>query len=99
MPLAEVWKLAYADFLFRAGLVGRRAALLQYAFWTVDPGNTRRSTDAVWGDLGRQNLVLASVCTHCSKAVTLPGDTQCAKCHAAAAPPVCSVCRLPIKGK
>jgi hypothetical protein len=93
-----VWKLAYADFLLRAGLVGRRAALLQYSFSPVDPGNSGRSDAAASGDLGLQGLVLATVCAQCHDAVTLPDQTRCANCHARAAKPSCSVCRLPIKG-
>lgn len=99
LPLAEVWKLTYADFLFRGGLIGRRTALLQYSFAPIDAGNTGRNPDAPSADLGMQGLTLATVCTHCNAAVVMLDKTVCDNCEAQQGKPLCSVCRIPIKGK
>lgn len=94
-PLAEVWKLAYADFLLRAGLVGRRAAILQYEFAPVE-GAARHAAS---GDLPLQGLVLANVCRFCNERVLLPDQVRCSECARFHEPPLCVVCRLPIKGE
>ncbi|BEJ13327.1 hypothetical protein CspHIS471_0305010 [Cutaneotrichosporon sp. HIS471] len=93
-PQAEIWKLAYADLLLRAGLVGKRAALLQYQFTTVEGP----SVAAASGDLPQQQLVLASVCRFCNEHVLQPDEVRCSSCARYKEAPLCSVCRLPIKG-
>jgi WD40 repeat protein len=94
-PQAELWKLAYADLLLRAGLVGKRAALLQYEFTAVE-GHT---VAAASGDLPQQELVLASMCRFCNEHVLLPDEVRCQVCARYKEPPLCGVCRLPIKGE
>ncbi len=94
-PQAELWKLAYADLLLRARLVGKRAALLQYEFTAVE-GHT---VAAASGDLPQQELVLASMCRFCNEHVLLPDEVRCQVCARYKEPPLCGVCRLPVKGE
>lgn len=94
-PLAEVWKLAYADFLLRARLFGRRAALLQYEFAPVE-GNARAAAS---GNLPLQELVLSNVCRFCNERVLLPDEVRCSECARFQEHTLCAVCRLPVKGE
>ncbi|KLT46027.1 hypothetical protein CC85DRAFT_91267 [Cutaneotrichosporon oleaginosum] len=94
-PQAELWKLAYADLLLRAGLVGKRATVLQYEFVSVEGS----AVTAASGDLPSQGLVLANVCRFCGDHVLQPDDVKCPGCARYKEPPLCGVCRLPIKGE
>lgn len=94
LPFAEVWKLAYADMLLRAGLVGRRTAILQYHFATVEGG----MPGAASGEMGRPQLELATVCRYCNDSFVPPGQDTCSTCERPRAPPMCSCCREPIRG-
>ncbi|GMK56439.1 hypothetical protein CspeluHIS016_0302790 [Cutaneotrichosporon spelunceum] len=93
-PQAELWKLAYADLLLRAGLVGKRAALLQYQFTTVEGP----SVAAASGDLPQQELVFATVCRFCGQHALQPDEVRCGSCTRFKEAPLCAVCRMPIKG-
>ncbi|WOO79450.1 putative RWD, RING finger and WD repeat-containing protein [Vanrija pseudolonga] len=94
LPLAEAWKLIYADYLLRIGHVGKRAALLQYDFAPVNGP----ALAAAGGDLNTKDLAFATMCQYCHERVVTPGRTSCPNCSRAREPPHCSVCRLPIKG-
>lgn len=54
LALCEAFKLIYADWLFRQGLIGARASLLQYDF--LVGGHTASANKAASGDLPRQSL-------------------------------------------
>lgn len=87
LPLAELWKLAYADWLLRAGLVGKRAALLQYEFASSPPPKVYR-----------EGLVYATRCRACDSAFVPQGEEKCTSCSVPRQAPLCSVCNTTVKG-
>nr|XP_031861917.1 uncharacterized protein CI109_002747 [Kwoniella shandongensis]KAA5528989.1 hypothetical protein CI109_002747 [Kwoniella shandongensis] len=96
----EAWKLCYADFLLRAGLLGIRANLMTYEFVTNMKGAATRAAngdakievkDGARSD-GLQTV--AHVCVACASNL----EGSCPSCNKAPNRPMCSFCRLPIKG-
>ncbi|KAK8846765.1 hypothetical protein IAR55_005853 [Kwoniella newhampshirensis] len=99
-PTCEAWKLAYADFLLRAGLLGVRANLMTYEFV---PNSKSAATKAASGEAkidardgarleGLQSV--AHVCVACASQL----QGSCPSCNQGPKRPMCSFCRLPIKG-
>lgn len=99
LPLCEIWKFAYADYLLRMDLLGHRAAILQYSF--VGP-STRQEASMGNIDLqpprrGAGHLETKRegvVCIGCAA----DRNKHCPSCDRSPIPPTCALCRLPVKG-
>ncbi|ORY26858.1 hypothetical protein BCR39DRAFT_560289 [Naematelia encephala] len=86
-PSCEGWKIAYADFLLRFGLLGVRAEVMQYRFVDKTPVEVLalRPKEISEG--------LQTVCVSCAGTGTI-----CSNCARKINKPICTLCRLPIKG-
>ena len=98
--MCEGFKLAYADFLLRCGLLGIRAALLQYRF--VESETSARVVRSASGHIPLpiqqrrtyESQTISRVCTACAA-----GSDHCVACSQTPIKPVCAYCRLTIKGE
>lgn len=96
----EGFKLAYADFLLRCGLLGIRAALLQYRF--VESETSDKIIKSASGHLPLpiqqrrryETQAISRVCIACAA-----GSEHCVACQQTPTKPVCAYCRLPIRGE
>ncbi|WWC67663.1 uncharacterized protein I206_101574 [Kwoniella pini CBS 10737] len=98
----ELWKLTYADFLLRMGLLAVRAELLKYVFISNNALSISGAASGVkvvekkkdpLPDIGdMQNHV--QVCIPCTSHI----EGNCPSCSKSYKKAMCSYCRLPIKG-
>ncbi|KAI0056151.1 hypothetical protein BV25DRAFT_1814563 [Artomyces pyxidatus] len=83
----------YAEILFRWQLLHKRIELLK----AVD--HDLQSSLSPPHEIERNRLGISVLCSRCGNDTTPRGHTACSSCHARLTMPLCSICRLPVKGR
>ena len=84
--------LAYAEMLFRWELLQQRLELLKSISQELQ-AHVKHTAASEQNHLG-----FVSLCTQCENDTTPRGHRSCSSCHARLTMPLCSICRLPVKG-
>ncbi|KAI0029908.1 hypothetical protein K488DRAFT_55342 [Vararia minispora EC-137] len=84
--------VAYAEILFRWQLPIKRIELLK----SVD--HSLLTSQGFAFDIGQSAIGVAVLCTRCGSDAAMPGNRACNVCAARLTMPLCSICRLPVKG-